>query len=484
MRRLSIIDGYLTVFFSLICGILLSLILALFYGARIGEVRLKSEIAMDISMNSVLAEYSRALFDQYDLLMVDMSYGTENGNIENVETHFKNYLDKNFARTLIGRATSSSNLTGTSCSEAKIPAYSLAGDGSGSVLRRQILAYMEAEPLEKEFSEVAGQVKVLKAENLDSYDVDQEARRRKQELDDLFEENEVDEEKMDDSTIEKASSLWDQAVLDKCITNRWGLSSVEVPLREFYSHRQGHLYGTGLDDVREITLTESLLFDQYLFEKCGNYRNVLEKSRLKYQIEYLIVGKNSDQENLSKVLETILFWRAASNFFSMETDGRKKAQTLRLASLIGMVIPIEGLVPVLDACLQIYWVLAETVADLRCLTNGGGVNLIKGHNEWHLPNLIDVLFADREYKHCRKGGGLDYAGYLRLLVFQKTLFEKTDRLMDLMEMDIRETPGNKAFRMDACLDCMTGEMQVKSRIGYSTSLSRTYGYEMRDEKQK
>ena len=99
MRRLSIIDGYLTVFFSLICGILLSLILALFYGARIGEVRLKSEIAMDISMNSVLAEYSRALFDQYDLLMVDMSYGTENGNIENVETHFKNYLDKNFARS-------------------------------------------------------------------------------------------------------------------------------------------------------------------------------------------------------------------------------------------------------------------------------------------------------------------------------------------------------------------------------------------------
>ena len=61
--------GYLTVFLSLTITIMLSLILALLWSARIGAIRMKTECATDISMNSVLAEYNRALFEQYDLLL-------------------------------------------------------------------------------------------------------------------------------------------------------------------------------------------------------------------------------------------------------------------------------------------------------------------------------------------------------------------------------------------------------------------------------
>ena len=86
--------GYLTVFLSLSITIILSLILALYQGARIGALRMKAECVSDISMNSVLAEYHRELFKQYDLLMVDTSYGTQHPSIINVQEHMQFYANK------------------------------------------------------------------------------------------------------------------------------------------------------------------------------------------------------------------------------------------------------------------------------------------------------------------------------------------------------------------------------------------------------
>ena len=77
--------------------IILSLILVLFQGARIGAVKMKTECVADISMNSVLAEYSRALYEQYGLLFVDTSYGCENPSIINTQEHLRYYAQKNFS---------------------------------------------------------------------------------------------------------------------------------------------------------------------------------------------------------------------------------------------------------------------------------------------------------------------------------------------------------------------------------------------------
>ena len=91
---LSRTKGYVTVFLSLSIMIILSLILVLFQGARIGAVKMKTECVADISMNSVLAEYSRALYEQYGLLFVDTSYGCENPSIINTQEHLRYYAQK------------------------------------------------------------------------------------------------------------------------------------------------------------------------------------------------------------------------------------------------------------------------------------------------------------------------------------------------------------------------------------------------------
>ena len=63
-------------------------------------------------------------------------------------------------------------------------------------------------------------------------------------------------------------------------------------------------------DIKSMMLEE---LQEYLFEKCGYFHQKKEKMRLKYQIEYLLYGKNSDLKNLEEVLEDILHIREVIN---------------------------------------------------------------------------------------------------------------------------------------------------------------------------
>ena len=58
----------------------------------------------------------------------------------------------------------------------------------------------------------------------------------------------------------------------------------------------------------------------------------------------------------------------------------------------------------------------------------------------------------------------------------KNIDEKTVRLMDVMEMDIRKTPGNEAFRMDGMIFSLSAEVNVYSSYGSSVSIKRNNMY--------
>ena len=55
---------------------------------------------------------------------------------------------------------------------------------------------------------------------------------------------------------------------------------------------------------------------------------------------------------------------------------------------------------------------------------------------------------------------------------------KTLRLADIIEMDVRKTAGNAAFKLDHCLDTFCAEIQMKTRYGYDCKIERIYGYEI------
>ena len=67
-------DGYITVYLSLVTGVLLSLFLTVAEGVRLHTIRAQTECVMDMAMDSALAEYHRELLEQYDLFFIDTEY--------------------------------------------------------------------------------------------------------------------------------------------------------------------------------------------------------------------------------------------------------------------------------------------------------------------------------------------------------------------------------------------------------------------------
>ena len=90
-------EGYLTVYLSITLALILSLCLALIEGVRSNGVRVEAECVTEIGINSVLAEYHRELFRQYNIFAVDSSYGGISSGPNPVAEHLRGYVERNLS---------------------------------------------------------------------------------------------------------------------------------------------------------------------------------------------------------------------------------------------------------------------------------------------------------------------------------------------------------------------------------------------------
>ncbi len=447
--------------------VIMSLILVLFQGARISEAKMRIEYATDISMNSVLAEYSRALYEQYGLLMVDTSYGTENGSIINTEEHLRHYMKK--------------NLMNMSVSELAITGSSFALDNDGAVLNRQILAYMGSEPIEGLMTDVMDNADAIKENALDTTDVEKMARENQEELEDIDLPTIIDEEGNEDEVTlgNPADAVHSQkgiGVLNLAIGDSSKISGAVVDLNQLASHRKLNK-GTGLDDDEDISMTEKLLLEQYYYEKCSRYGEELEKSALKYQLEYMVYGKDNDWQNLEKMAENLLFWREASNMlYLFNCEGKVKEAEL-VADALTAVLLVPELADPVKYSILFAWTFAETISDLNILFDGGRVPLFKTDETWRL-SLVNMLRFRDFLGGGDLGEGMLYEDYLRARLLMTDSKTKTMRMADIIEMDVRKTAGNAMFNLDNCLDIFRTEITVWAKFGYEAKIERIYGYEM------
>ena len=267
--------GYLTVFLSLSIMIIMSLILALYQGARIGAIKMKTECVADISMNSILAEYNRELYEQYGLFMVDTSYGTGRHSITNTEEHLRRYVQKNFERSTVGKLTGKTTMLGAYCKDARITGTSFAADNKGTVLNRQILAYMAGEPVGALMTDVVSNTQTLQDAGFDTTDVEAMASENQAQID-AIELPTIINDKGEEEQItlgnpaDIVNSQKGIGALNLAIKDKSSISKAAVDLSQYSSHRELNK-GTGLRDHEEVSASEKLLLEQYYYEKCSRY---------------------------------------------------------------------------------------------------------------------------------------------------------------------------------------------------------------------
>lgn len=475
MRR-----GYITVFLSLSLALILSLVFTVIEGARISAIRMKFECVADIGMNSVLAEYHRELLEQYDLLFVDMAYGSARPDIGNTEAHLRNYMQKNFRPEEKG-SWGMRDFLSMNMQSVEINRYSIASDDGGTVLKRQVTDYMADYPLGAVLEKIPLNVDMLQTYGLESRDIDGERHRYEAQIDEIgLPVVEVEEDKFEevplDNPADAANATRGSGVLNLVFDNPSQVSAVRVNTGDYISHRS-RLQGTGLSrEAAEVSgEPNELVFEAYLFEKCGYYGQELEKSLLKYQVEYILAGQDTDWENLEQTAKKLLRWREAANVIYILSDTAKVAEAEAAALALAAVTMLPALAEPVKYTILFAWAYVESLQDVKTLLSGGRVPLMKTAADWKtglncIKNVRGSLTEDGG------GTGLNYKEYLQIMLFLQDKTTRTYRAMDIMEMDIRRTPGNARFRLDGCFDTYEAHMSVASGFGYAYEMTRNYGF--------
>lgn len=477
-------SGYLTVFTALTMTVLLSLFLTLLEGVRSNGVRMEAEIAADIGMDSILAEYHRELLTQYNMFWIDTSYGTGNPSVEALGNHLFRYLEKNciLDEGLAGEIWYR-DLLGMTVGAAEISAVSVAADNGGRAFRERAAEAIRDDIGITLLKQVKSWLDTVESNGLVSRDVEQE----KEAVDESIQEydgmdKQISESKWVTIEVENPTQALEQqraaGILNLVLEHPREVSGKGVDTSGLLTGRMGQgLINVGNWQPKEERedLGARLLFQEYVLRYSGHYGAEKENSLLSYQTEYVIAGKSNDTDNLKSIAYRISALREAANAFYLFSDEVKCAEASAVAAAAASAMLVPEIAPLLKMTILLGWAYAESLYDVKTLLAGGKVPLLKNADTWHYD--INCVFQGvGEETPIESGEGLEYTDYLRILLALTDLDEQTLRFMDVVEMDIRQTPGNASFRMDGCVDRVEADILVNSAYGYSFQIIRRKGY--------
>ena len=515
------VKGAITVFMTLLFGMILSLVLVTIENVRFltGEsyVRLSSKGAL----YAVFGEYNRELYEDYGLF----GYG---GYSQKNQDELSRNIERQL-QTALGqqdKAASSANIDlyrihDISCTIADIKSVA-----DREELYRQIKLFLASETVEdvldrlfKKDDSTSSKVGVDGLRDL--FREDTTAWSKSLEQTEKYEKGEMD----DPSQFEKKNRKFDGKDGQFAEANKRSVRKVEsagnVMDGDDGTATQDHANGNPLESFCELMrdgilqlvcdteklsgedqqaksigqaagLLKELLSTKEGFDLQGNLTPTGQKLLLmRYAfcvfscyttdrnrstgcgLEYLIEGKENEKDCMLGIVNRMLLLRTMINYAYVNTDEQLKAESLATATAIAGA---TGLPPVIQAVNQtILLILAveESLIDITALLCGYKVPLFKQHASFQMRYseicMVSKSFLRKKAEIYKKGGGvitgkamsyMQYLGMLMALTAEKSMRE---RAISLIETDLRER-YNQTFCIDQCID------QAKVKVVYRQSL--------------
>lgn len=471
------VKAYLTVYLSLIIGILVTFLTTMLMAVRNETIRFETECVMDMGLDSIFAEYHRECLKQYDLLFIDSSYGEGVPDVNKTKNHLLSYMNKAFKgnNTLLSK-----DLTALKAANGTISDVSFASDNRGEVLRYQIGQYMKSKYGLNLVSKAVGSEDIAKRK--DEFDsLNSQRKSADGSVDEILNEinstlSEEEEPYSVSNPADAVEGYRDDSMLIYALgERRQSLAYGSTDVNSLISHRTV-TNGVGLMGSKDTGLMSDLSMNNYIFEKCGYFDKEKADSRLKYQIEYILKGKGDDAANLSLVASDIFKIRYAINEAYLWSSAVRKMEAEEVAIAATSAVGVPALTEAVKASILFAWGYAESAQDLRILYDGHPLPNTKNDSNWNISIAELPVFAGCLDNYKISASGMEYKDYLYGFLVIKNIDEKTVRLMDVMEMDIRKTPGNEAFRMDGMIFSLSAEVNVYSSYGSSVSIKRNNMY--------
>ena len=481
--------GYMTVYLALTVTVIMALCLALIEGCRYRGISLETECVMDIGMDSILAEYHRELQKQYNLFAIDCSYGTESASTKLTESHLLEYMNRNFSlKDVFLEKLLYRDFFAVQAEEAQAVKAAFLTDGEGEVFRRVAVDAIEDTVGIGLLQQLTDWLQVIESRGLEQQDI----AGQKQQIDAQIQEYDGKETTEGKTVhIENPTAALEEKRnkgLLKLVTEEDNISSRRIETESLLETRMergeincGNLVpGTAENYEEWEALKQKVFFHEYLLRYLGRYGQEKQDSPLWYQTEYVIVGKDNDTDNLKGIVNRIFVIREAANTMYLTGSEEKRA----IAELLGEALAAAMMVPeigeLLAATLILGWAFAESVYDVKELLAGEKIPLLKTDATWHygLSSALqgELPGTSEEDAYDSDSPGMGYEDYLRIFLLLCEEKSVTCRAMDVVEMDIRNTPGNRAFRLDTCIVEIAMNVKVKSKYGYSFEIERQKSY--------
>ena len=190
-------------------------------------------------------------------------------------------------------------------------------------------------------------------------------------------------------------------------------------------------------------------------------------------MEYLLGGKNSDRENLSSVIKKLLILREISNLAFLYTNPQKRGEIAACASALSFLLLIPEGMTFVQGVLAAGWAYMESIADVKSLLSGGCVPLVKDVDSW--KTQLSNLRADTGISTEK---GVNYEEYLRILLLSVSEQKLLMRIMEMIEVNLRQEDGKENFAFDTCIDAIAVSFQIVGPENKVWQAERMYSYDM------
>ena len=381
---------------------------------------------------------------------------------------------------------------GTDGTEHEITGIQYLTDDHGQAFREQVLTYMEQTKgigLIRELTGLTAEWEEQEIQGKEMEEIQEETAEQMEEVSDLLETEEDTgtggQEQISENPftfMEKISQYGIVSVVlpeDMVISEKTVDLEAQASYRNLRSGRGSFPSRTGMDGIEE-----KLLFDEYLAE---SFTNAVpeeedageEKDRsLDYEIEYILAGRSSDEENLESVLFRIFLIRMALNYTFLLTDTEKQGEAELLALAISAVLLMPEAVEGVKQLVIAAWAAGESVVDIRTLLSGKRTALVKTSENWQTSlSSLFRLGDDSRQEGSDIQGGICYKDYLRMLLFLENTDEITMRALDRAEENLRTEQQLDHFRADQCITRLRMDNTVTFHDSLTYQFPVYFGYE-------
>ena len=460
-------SGSITLFMCMTIMMITSLGFTLIETGRFYGLDAKARFVTSTVADNTFSEYIRPMWDQYGILGIDKAHGTNDEG--------DNFLRERILDFATMQTSGEVDYYSLNPTEIEIDDYMLLTDNNGEPFVHEAALYYKGNIGSELISDIGNKSKELNGyeglnSNVDKMITDGDNALKNPDSVPKSDSNkvyEVDVSKVTEEQKKKGEHLVDdvnafksKGVLEQVIPSDKEVSSKTFDLANSVSHRSLE-HGNSRNSSKATTV-DKVIFSIYLRDKFQYYGKNLNHSGQDYEIEYIIVGKDNDTDNLKGVVTRLLAIREVANFIALYKDPVRNGEALELSVALAGVTLNPAIIEIVHYALMAAWAYIEAVLDVRLLLDGGKVMPIKTSTEWtsDLYNIAACL--DENFMAKNNEAGMSYEDYLLTFLVVEPSRDESMRALDMIEAAMNALPYYENIKMDHLICDMNMTMNYEA----------------------